>query len=70
MDLGTLKTGSPADVTIFDPEAEWLVDPAEFASKGRNTPLAGTTLRGRVIATIAAGEVVYYDMAEDAEERR
>ena len=64
MDLGTLKTGSPADVTIFDPDAEWLVDPTDFASKGKNTPLAGTTLRGRVMATIAAGEVVYHDGSE------
>ena len=66
MDLGTLKPGSPADVTIFDPDAEWLVDPANFASKGKNTPLAGTMLKGRVVATIAAGEVVYHDMAADA----
>ena len=70
MDLGTLKTGTPADVTIFDPDAEWVVDPAQFASKGKNTPLAGTMLRGRVMTTLAAGEVVYHDMAVDAEERR
>ena len=63
MDLGTLKPGSTADVTIFDPDAEWLVDPAELASKGKNTPLAGTRLRGRVMATIAAGDVVYHDRA-------
>ena len=68
MDLGTLKPGSPADVTIFDPDAEWLVDPTDFASKGKNTPLAGTTLRGRVITTIAGGEVVYHDMAACAVE--
>lgn len=59
MDLGTLKPGSPADVTIFDPDAEWVVDPAQFASKGKNTPLAGTKLRGRVVATIAGGVVAY-----------
>ena len=64
MDLGTLKPGSPADVTIFDPDAEWLVDPTDFASKGKNTPLAGTKLKGRVMATIAAGEVVYHDGSE------
>jgi len=63
MDLGTLRPGSLADVTIFDPDAEWLVDPAQFASKGKNTPLAGTTLRGRVAATIAGGRVVYHDGA-------
>ena len=59
MDLGTLKPGSPADVTVFDPGAEWLVDPAQFASKGKNTPLAGTKLKGRVVTTIAGGTVVY-----------
>ena len=59
MELGTLKPGSPADVTIFDPHAEWVVDPADFASKGKNTPLAGTKLRGRVVATIAGGVVAY-----------
>ena len=68
MDLGTLKSGSPADVTIFAPDVEWLVDPTDFASKGKNTPLAGTTLGGRVITTIAGGEVVYHDMAACAVE--
>ncbi|MDA1348198.1 MAG: dihydroorotase [Chloroflexi bacterium] len=55
--LGTLKEGAPADVTVFDPDAEWRVDPTEFASKGKNTPLAGATLRGRVVATVVGGEV-------------
>ena len=59
LDLGTLKPGSPADVTIFAADAEWVVDPAQFASKGKNTPLAGTKLRGRVVATIAGGVVAY-----------
>ena len=57
--LGTLKTGSPADVTIFDPDAEWVVDAASFASKGKNTPLDGATLKGRVVATIVGGAVRY-----------
>ena len=57
--LGTLQAGAPADVTIFDPEAEWVVDPFEFASKGRNTPLDGVTLRGQVMATIVGGEARY-----------
>ena len=58
-ELGTLKAGAPADVTIFDPDAEWVVDASSFASKGKNTPLDGATLKGRVVATIVAGEAVY-----------
>ena len=58
-DTGTLRPGAPADVTIFDPDMEWVVDTAAFASKGKNTPLDGATLRGRVVATIVGGDVVY-----------
>jgi len=61
--LGTLAAGSPADVTIFDPELEWTVDIKEFASKDKNTPLAGDKLKGRVMATIYGGKVVYRDEA-------
>ena len=63
VDLGTLRPGSSADVTLFDPNSEWVVDPASFASKGKNTPLAGATLKGRVAATIAAGSVVHEDQS-------
>ncbi|MFO7893315.1 MAG: dihydroorotase [Longimicrobiales bacterium] len=56
---GTLREGAPADVTVFDPEAEWTVDPAAFASKSRNTPFAGRTLRGRNHTTIVGGRVVW-----------
>jgi dihydroorotase len=59
--LGTLATGAPADVTIFDPALEWVVEPKAFASKGKNTPLAGERLKGRVMATIYHGELVYKD---------
>ncbi|MGB3129523.1 MAG: amidohydrolase family protein [Dehalococcoidia bacterium] len=58
-DLGTLKPGSPADVTVFDPEAEWVVEPDDFESKGKNTPLAGCLLKGRVMVTVVQGAVVY-----------
>ena len=59
MDIGSLKTGAPADVTIFDPNADWVVDPEEFASKGKNTPLAGRTLKGKVIVTVFGGDIVH-----------
>lgn len=61
--LGTLAEDAPADITIFDPERPWMVDASLFASKGRNTPLAGTTLQGRVMATIYQGKLVYQDEA-------
>jgi len=56
---GTLARGSPADVTVFDPAQSWRVEPHEFLTKGRNTPYAGMTLRGRAICTIVAGIVVH-----------
>jgi dihydroorotase len=59
--LGTLRIGVPADITIFDPDKEWRVDPETFASKGKNTPLAGSVLKGKVMATIYDGKLVYKD---------
>ncbi len=59
--LGTLDIGAPADVTIIDPALEWVVDTKAFASKGKNTPLAGSVLKGKVMATIFQGKLVYKD---------
>jgi dihydroorotase len=58
---GTLSEGSIADITVFDPEEEWVVDPKQFVSKGRNTPFGGQTLTGRATLTVVGGEVVYGD---------
>lgn len=60
-DIGTLKPGAAADVVIFDPDAEWTVNPDEFVSKGKNTPLAGVVFKGKVMVTLYGGEVVYND---------
>ena len=57
-DIGTLKQGAPADITIIDPDTKWVVDTAQFASKGKNTPLQGAILKGRVQSTLVSGEVV------------
>ena len=56
---GTLRKGSPADVTVFDPKAEWEVNAARFRTKGRNTPYDGMTLTGRVHYTLVDGRVVH-----------
>jgi dihydroorotase len=56
---GTLRRGGVADVTVFDPDREWVVDPARFVSKGRNSPYAGTTLRGRAELTLVDGRVIF-----------
>ncbi len=57
--LGTLKVGRPADVTVFDLNEDWKVDTNLFLSKGKNTPLDGATLTGKVKATFYSGENVY-----------
>ncbi|MEO7001012.1 MAG: dihydroorotase [Ktedonobacterales bacterium] len=59
LNAGTLTPGALADLVIFDPDEEWTVDPAHFASKGQNTPLAGIRLRGRVRQTWLGGQIVY-----------
>ena len=56
---GRLAIGAEADLTIFDPNEAWVVDPAKFASKGRNTPYAGQTLKGKVKYTIVGGNIIY-----------
>ena len=57
--FATLAAGSPADVVLFNPDAAWTVDVNKFASLGRNTPLDGVELLGRVAATVVGGRVVF-----------
>jgi dihydroorotase len=68
--LGTFEVGAPADICIFDLHKEWVVDPEKFVSKGKNTPLAGKTLKGMVMATIYQGMPVYMDGALKIETRK
>ena len=58
-ELGVLKPGCRADITIFDPNIEWVVDSSSFASKGKNTPFDGYHFKGKVRTTVVAGQVVY-----------
>ncbi len=57
--LGTLATGAPADLVVFDAAAEFRYDAAASASRSRNTPFAGAPMLGHVHATIARGRVVF-----------
>ncbi len=58
---GSFIIDSEANVTIIDPTKEWVVDVNKFVSLGKNTPLAGATLTGKVMATIYQGNLVYKD---------
>jgi dihydroorotase len=57
--LGRLERGATADVVLLDPVRRWVYDPAQGFSKSRNSPWAGRELEGRVLATWAAGRLVY-----------
>jgi dihydroorotase len=56
---GTLAPGADADVTIADLEERWVIDPARFRSKSRNTPFAGWAVKGRIKTTFVGGRIVY-----------
>lgn len=58
---GTLNEGSVADITIINPEEEYIINPNDFASKGKNTPFGGMKVSGKVKYTILNGKVVYHD---------
>ncbi len=59
---GSLRRGSAADITVFDPDQAWTVDPAAFLTKGRNTPYGGRILHGRVGCTLVDGRIVHKRM--------
>jgi dihydroorotase len=61
---GSLKPGMDADVTVFDPDRSWVCHPEALASKSRNTPFRGWSLRGKPTATVVRGAIVWQD--EDA----
>lgn len=59
LDTGTLTPGKWADITVFDPNAEYVIDINASKSKSRNSPFHGVTVKGKVMKTICAGELVY-----------
>ena len=56
---GCIAEGRTADIAIVDVRESYRIDASAFASKGKNTPFDGMTVKGRVKATIVDGEVVY-----------
>jgi len=73
-DRGTFKAGAHADVTILDPQLEWVFDVSKSKSKSRNTPFHGRTMQGAAVATIVGGRLVYlhpdYSRLRDAKQRQ
>jgi dihydroorotase len=59
IDRGYFAEGAVADITIIDPEQQWVVEPGVFFSKSKNSPFIGRTLPAKVILTFVSGKVVY-----------
>ena len=57
---GPIEAGRPANLVVFDPSADWVVEPP-FASRSRNSAFLGRRLRGRVVHTMLRGELVVAD---------
>jgi dihydroorotase len=61
---GTLSVGADADVAVFDAEQEWICQPEDSASKSKNNPFFGWKLKGKTVATIVGGKLVFNTEAE------
>ena len=73
-DRGSLKANAHADVTILDPQLEWIFDVNRSKSKSRNTPFHGRSMHGAAVATIVGGRLVYlhpdYGRINELKQRR
>lgn len=58
---GRIASGDTADLVIFAPDEEWVIDKEQFASKGRNTPFHGRTVKGKVKYTVSNGIIIYQE---------
>lgn len=56
---GSLKAGSDADITVFDPETNWVVEAKNLESKSRNTPFIGMKLNGAAVLVIVGGKIKF-----------
>ena len=55
----SIAVGQPANLTVFDLEEEYVIDPADFLSKGKSTPFEGWKVFGKCLMTMVNGEIVY-----------
>ena len=56
---GSLRTGMPADLCLFNPEVDWVVGEASLISQGKHTPFNGFPMQGKVQLTMVNGNVGY-----------
>lgn len=56
---GSLKAGCDADITVFDPEANWIVEAKGLESKSKNTPFMGMRLDGAAVLVIVGGRIKF-----------
>ena len=61
VEKGRLLPGYDADFALVDENREWVVDAAQFASKGKNSPFDGVRLQGKVVRTIKAGKTTWQE---------
>lgn len=61
LEAGRLAPGAPADLAIFDPEADWVIDPDAFVGKCKNSPFEDHPVRGRVLRTVVDGRTIFAD---------
>ena len=59
IDRGTLLPGAVADITVMDPDREFVIDRRDFVSMGHNTPFDGRKVKGAVVMTMVGGKIVY-----------
>ena len=61
IDRGTIEVGKIADITVFDPNEEYVYTKEMIVSKSKNSPFIGKKLKGKVKYTLVSGKVVYQD---------
>ena len=64
LNKGTLSVGADADVTVIDPDREWVFQPGDSASKSKNSPFFGWKFKGKAVATIVAGKTIWSEQTE------